>query len=114
MGMVGVVQIAGDVDVDQVDLDDRGRRPTAVRTGVLVDVGDHRGRRENDAGGAVLQHGGHPLIVGAELRHRQRHRDEAGLHRPEEGDDVVEALGREDGRPITGKYGAAITARLDA
>ena len=70
---------AGDDDVDQVDLDDRGRRPTAVRTGVLVDVGDHRGRRENDAGGAVLQHGGHPLIVGAELRHRQRHRDEAGL-----------------------------------
>ena len=37
-----------------------------------------------------------------ELRHRQRHRNEAGLHRAEKGDDVFEPLRGEDGGPIAG------------
>ncbi len=36
------------------------------------------------------------------LRRRKWHRDEPGLNRPEESDDVAEALRRNDGGPIAG------------
>ena len=38
--------------------------------------------------------------MGAELRHGQRHRDEPGLQRGVERDDVFQALRREDGRTV--------------
>ena len=45
----------------------------------------------------------------AELRHRQRHGDEAGLKRAEEGHDVVQTLRCHDRRPIAGR---AVQAQL--
>src|SRR5439155_4235057 len=43
------------------------------------------------------------LIMLAELRHRQRHGDEAGLYRAEESDDVLQTLRGQDHRPIAGR-----------
>ena len=39
----------------------------------------------------------------AKLRHRQRHGDEAGLKRAEEGHDVIQTLRGHDRRPIAGR-----------
>ena len=75
---------------------------TPPRVGVLVDLGHRRGGGQQDGGCAVFQGSRHPMILHTELRHRKRHRDEAGLQRTEEGDDVVESLGSEDRCAVAG------------
>ena len=49
---------------------------------------------------AVLQSRRGPLVVGAELRDGQRHRDQPGLQRGVEGNDVFQALRRKDGGTV--------------
>ena len=92
-----------EVRVEQVDLDHLGSLSATPAAGVLVDVGDRRRGRQQHDRGAVLQCARRPEVVHTELRHRQRNRDEARLQRTEEGDDVVESLGRQDRRAIAGR-----------
>ena len=107
--MVGGVQCPGLVEIEQIDLDDGRRRPTTLTRGVLVDVGNRGRSRQQHRGHAVLQCRGHPLVVHAELRHRQRNSDEPRLKRTQEGDDVVKALRSENRGSIAG---SAVQAQL--
>ena len=83
MGMVGVVQISRvtSTSIRSTSMTAGAGRPPCGRAYLLTSATTADVVRTT-LGALSLQHGGHPLIVGAELRHRQRHRDEAGLHRP--------------------------------
>ena len=100
--MVGGVQCPGRVEIEQIDRNDGRRRPTALTRGVLVNVGNRGRRGQQHRGHAVLQRRGHPLVVHAELRHRQRNSDEARLKCTQEGDDVVQALRSHNRDPVAG------------
>ena len=107
--MVGGIQCPGLVEIEQIDLNDGRRGPTTLTRGVLVDVGNRGRRGQQHRGHAVLQRRSHPLVVHAELRHRQRNSDKARLKRTQEGDDVVKALRSENRGSISG---SAVQAQL--
>ena len=80
-----------------------------------VDVVDDRRCRQDCGRRAVPQRRGDPFVVHAELRHGQRDRDEAGLHRAENPDDVFEALRSKDRGAITRRSaGRQLPRRLPA
>ena len=102
-GLVGGVQLASLIEVEQIDLDDCRCRTPALAGGVLVDVSDRRGVRQQHNGHAVLEGRGDTLVMHTELRHRQRNGDEAGLQCAIKRDDVVQALRSKNARPIAGR-----------
>ncbi len=83
-----VVQIQG------IDFDD-GAVPVGLLQ-VLAHGGGAGGCREDDGGLRVREHGGYPFVVRAGRRNRQRNRDQPGLHRAQEGDDVGKTLRGQD------------------
>ena len=93
------VEIGRRVEVEAVDLDQR-RSLAGQRTGAADDVVDDRGGRQQNGGSAVLQGRARALVVGTELRNGQRHRNQPGLQRCVERNDIVQALVREDGGAV--------------
>ena len=90
------------IQIQQIDFDDRRSGFAGLRCDVRGDMADDSGRRENDGGRRVAQHRIDTLIGDAAHRDRQRNRDDSGLQRAQEGDDVVEALGRQYHGAIAG------------
>ena len=90
------------IQIQQINFDDRRGGFAGLRRDVRGDLAYDSGRGENGGGRRVAQHRIDTLIGDAAHRDRQRDRDDSGLQRAQEGDDVVEALGRQYHRAIAG------------
>ena len=99
----GRTQVSPTLSGNGVDGDDaRTLRARAARGRTAARPPPTRSAGKDRRGLAVAEHGVQAVGVARLVRVEQRHRDGARVDRGEEGDDVVEALRREDRDPVAG------------
>ena len=91
------------VQVQPVDLDELRRRRQVGLRHVVTDVDRGCRRRQHHRGLGVGEHRTDAFVTRPGERQRQRHRDQTGLQRTQERQDVLQALRGQDHRPVAGR-----------